>query len=450
MRIQLSDHFNYKKLLLFVLPSIAMMVFTKIYSIVDGLFVSNFVGKEEFTAINLMTPMFIILGAVGFMFGTGGSALVSKTLGEGESEKAKRIFSMLVCVIVITGVLFTALGEIFLPQIAVLLGANEEIYEYCIIYGRIMLGSLTFYMLLYIFQSFFAVAEKARLGLIVTVISGIMNIVLDALFIIVFKWGIIGAAVATAISQVFGGLFPFIYFLAKNNSLLRLKKPLWNFKLLLKACTNGSSEFLSNISASVIILLYNFQLMKLAGNDGVAALGAIMYIATISSSVFSGYTVGSSPIISYNLGAQNKSEMNNLLRKSLVILFIFDILMTGFSETFAIPLTKLFVGYDETLYNMTLHGLRIYAISFLLLGFNIFASAFFTAFNNGLVSVAISFSRTVFVISTIMVLPIFLHLDGVWWAVTVAEVLAVITSIAFVVGFRKKYGYSLFNRKTQD
>lgn len=451
MRIRLSEHFTYKNLLLFVLPSVVMTVFTQVYSIVDGLFVSNFVSTEAFKAVNLMMPLFIILGAVGFMFGTGGSALVAKTIGEGNREKANRIFSMLVCVIIVTGILVTAIGEIFLPQIVVFLKAEGEIYDYCIEYSRIILASMTFFMLLNIFQSFFVVAEKARLGFIVTVVAGVTNMVLDALFIIGFEWGITGAAIATTVSQVLGGLFSVIYFMVKNNSLLRLKKPMWDFKALLKAGTNGSSEFLANISASVVSLLYNFQLMNLVGTDGIAAYGTIMYISMIFMSIFMGYAIGVSPIISYNFGAQNKDEMNNLLQKSLVIMFILGVVMTGLSEALAVPLTKLFVGNDKILFNMTLRGMRIYAISFFLCGFNMFSSAFFTALNNGFVSAAIAFARTlIFQTTAVMVLPIFWKLDGVWLAIIVAEVLAICVNAAFIVGYRKKYGYSIFSRKLNE
>ena len=445
MRIQLSEHFTYKKLLLFALPTIATMLFSMIYAIVDGLFASNFVGKSAFTAINLIVPFISILGAIGFMFGAGGSALVAKAIGEGEREKANHIFSLLVCVIVSSGILCTVIGEIFLPQIAVLLGANEETYEYCMLYGRIVLGSLTFFMLQNIFQGFFVVAEKAKLGLIITVCSGLTNIILDALFVLAFKWGIVGTAVATSASQMVGSVIPIIYFLSKNNSLLRFAKPVWNIKALIRTCTNGSSEFLTTISSSVVTLLYNFQLLKLAGNDGVAAFGVITYIATIFMYIFSGYAVGCSPIISYHFGAKNELEVKNVLRKSLVIIFISGIIMTGLSEALAYPLTKIFVSSDEGLCNMTVNGLRIYVVCFLICGVNIFASAFFTALNNGFASFAISFIRTViFQISAIMVLPIFFYLNGVWCAILVSESLAIIISIAFLVGYRKKYNYSIF------
>ena len=442
MRIRLSDHFNYRRLLRFVAPPIIMMVFTSVYSVVDGLFVSNFVGKSALTAINLIFPLLLILGAVGLMLGTGGSALISKLIGEGESEKADRIFSMLVIVIVGVGALFTIVGEIFVPQISRLLGAEGEVYHYCVLYGRILLGVMPFCMSQFVFQSFFVTAEKSKLGLILTVAAGVLNMILDAIFVAGCGWGLIGAAAATAASQTLGGVFPIIYFLRKNDSLLRIVKPEWNFRALAKAATNGSSEFLVNISASIVTILYNNQLMKLVGDDGVAAYGAIMYVVMIFLSVFMGFTVGSSPVVGYHYGAKNIAELRSLFVKSLVVVTVFGVVMTVVSEALAPLLCKMFVGYDEELYVLTLHGFRIYAISFLICGYNMFASGFFTALNNGLVSAIISFVRTlVFQILAVMLLPLAMGLEGVWWSINVAEGGSLIVSAAMIIGYRKRYGY---------
>ena len=408
MRIQLSEHFDYKKLLRFVLPSVVMIVFTLIYGVVDGLFISNFVGKSALTAINLIMPLLIIMGAIGFMIGTGGSALVAKTLGEKEPEKAHAYFSMLVICMVAAGLLLTVLGQLLLPKIASLLGAAGATYDYCVLYGRIVL-----------------------------------NIVLDALFVAGFRWGLAGAAIATAVSQIFGGVFPVLYFMRRNDSLLRFAKPIWDMKILLKSCANGSSEFLSNISASVVTLLYNFQLMKIAGEDGVAAYGAIMYVSMIFLAFFMGYAVGCSPVISYHYGAKNQDELKNLFRKSLVIMGVLGVGMTALAEGLAVPLSKMFVGYDDALFVMTLRGYRIYAFSFLICGFNVFGSALFTALNNGWVSAVISFIRTlVLPAAAILALPVFFALDGVWMAINVSEGLALLVTFAFMWGKRKKYRYA--------
>ena len=442
MRIKLSDHFNRRKLIRFTLPSMVMMIFTSIYSVIDGLFVSNFVGKTPFAAINLIMPLLIIVGALGFMIGTGGTAIVSKTLGEGKKELANRYFSMLVYVTVGGGILFAIVGEIFLPTASVLLGAEGEMLENCILYGRILLASMPFFMLQNVFQSFFVTAEKPHLGLAVTVAAGVANIVLDALFVAVFQFGLAGAAWATAISQTIGGLFPIIYFVRKNDSLLRLTKTSFSGKILLHTCTNGSSELMSNISASIVTMLYNFQLMRVAGEDGIAAYGAIMYVSFIFCAIFIGYSVGIAPVIGYHFGAGNSSELKNLLKNSLILIGIGGFLMTALSFALSAPISKIFVGYDQALYQLTVRGFQIYAFSFLLCGINIFGSAFFTALNNGLLSAVISFLRTLlFQLVCVLILPVFLGVDGIWLAITAAELAALVVTVSLLVANRKKYRY---------
>ena len=442
-RIQLSDHFTYGRLLRFTLPSIVMMIFTSIYSVVDGLFVSNFVGKTPFAAINLIMPILIVLGALGFMIGTGGSAIVAKTLGERDTERANHYFSMLVYVTVVGGVLLTALGELLLRPMCVLLGAKGEMLENCVLYGRIVLLALTAFMLQNVFQSFLITAEKARLGLIITVLSGVTNMVLDYVFIALLHWGLTGAALATALSQMVGGVTPFVYFLRENDSLLRLTKTRFDGKILLKTCTNGSSELMSNISASVVTMLYNFQLMSLAGEDGIAAYGVVMYVNFIFAAIFVGYSIGTAPVIGYQYGAQNHAELKNLFRRSLVLMTLSGAGMALLAEALAQPLTQIFVGYDAGLYAMTLRGFRLYSVSFLITGINIFGSSFFTALNNGVVSAAISFLRTlVFQVVVVLVLPAIFGLDGIWFAITAAELLALAVTILFFVLKRKEYHYA--------
>ena len=442
-RIQLSDHFTYGRLLRFTLPSIVMMIFTSIYSVVDGLFVSNFVGKTPFAAINLIMPILIVLGALGFMIGTGGNAIVAKTLGERDTERANHYFSMLVYVTVVGGVLLTALGELLLRPMCVLLGAKGEMLENCVLYGRIVLLALTAFMLQNVFQSFLITAEKARLGLIITVLSGVTNMVLDYVFIALLHWGLTGAALATALSQMVGGVTPFVYFLRENDSLLRLTKTRFDGRILLKTCTNGSSELMSNISASVVTMLYNFQLMSLAGEDGIAAYGVVMYVNFIFAAIFVGYSIGTAPVIGYQYGAQNHAELKNLFRRSLVLMTLSGAGMALLAEALAQPLTQIFVGYDAGLYAMTLRGFRLYSVSFLITGINIFGSSFFTALNNGVVSAVISFLRTlVFQVVVVLVLPAIFGLDGIWFAITAAELLALAVTILFFVLKRKEYHYA--------
>ena len=442
MKIKLSDHFTYSKLLRFVFPSIIMMVFTSIYGVVDGLFVSNFAGKTAFASINLVMPFVMILGGIGFMIGTGGTALVSKVLGEGKKEKANEIFTMMIIFTFLLGALLAVIGVISMPWVAKFLGATEEMMADCVIYGRIVTGFTVAFMLQNVFQSFLIAAEKPKLGLLATVLAGITNMALDAIFIIVFKWGVAGAAIATGLSQCVGGIFPLIYFLRKNSSLLRLTKTKLEIKPILNACGNGSSELMSNISSSVVSMIYNFQLMKYVGEDGVSAYGVLMYVQFIFVAIYIGYAIGCAPITGYHFGARNHNELKNMLRKSSFLSAVSGVVLTILAIALSSPLAKLFVGYDEELYELTRHAFRLFAYSFLLAGFNIFTSSFFTALNNGAVSAAISFMRTlIFQTSSVLILPIFLGVDGIWWAITVAEFFAFILSLIFLFAKRKKYNY---------
>lgn len=440
--IQLSDHFTYKKLFRFCLPPIIMMIFTSIYGVVDGLFVSNFVGKVPFAAINLIYPFVMILGGVGFMIGTGGSAWVAKTLGEGDAENACRYFTMMIKLTTILGIVLSVIGIALLRPISCLLGATKAMVDDCVMYGRIVLGFNTAFMLQNVFQTFLTTAEKPKLGLAATVAAGITNMTLDALFIAVFKWGVAGAALATGISQCVGGILPLIYFLRPNGSLLRLVKTKMEGSVLVKACVNGSSELMSNIAASLVSVLYNLQLLRLEDENGVAAYGTLMYIQFIFIAIFIGYTIGTAPVISYHYGAQNHDELKSLLRKSLILMGAAGVIMMILANVLAGPLASIFVGYDAKLFEMTKHAFRLFSFSFLLAGINIFASAFFTALNNGGISAAISFLRTlVFQVLSVLILPIFFQLDGIWWAITVAELLACFITMTFLIAKRKKYHY---------
>ncbi len=443
MNIQLSDHFTYNKLIRFVIPSIVMMIFTSIYSVVDGLFVSNFVGKIPFAAVNLILPFVFILGSVGFMFGTGGSALVAKTLGEGDKERANQYFSLLILVSLISGIVFAALGFIFITPIAKLLGAEGEMLKYCVVYGRILLLALPAFMLQNMFQSFLVTAEKPGVGLAVTVAAGVSNIILDALFIAILDLGIVGAATATAISQCIGGLIPVLYFSRKNTSLLIFTKTKFMGKALLQSASNGASELMTNVSMSLVSMLYNLQLMRIVGENGIAAYGVIMYVQFIFLAIFIGYSIGTAPIIGYNFGSANHKELKNVLKKSLILITSTGILLMIVAFIGSNPLSKIFVGYDQELFEMTARGFRFYAISFLLCGFSIFGSSFFTALNNGIVSATISFLRTVvFQVAAVLILPIFWGIDGIWAAISVAEFLALIVTIILLVKYRKKYNYA--------
>lgn len=441
-RIQLSDHFTYRRLLRFVISPILMMICTSLYSIVDGFFVSNFVGKTPFAAVNLIMPIAMGVAAIGFMIGTGGSAIVSKTLGEGKLDKANEYFSLLIYTAIAISVTLSVLGFLFIRPISVLLGASGELLENCVVYGRILFVSMPAFILMNIFQNFFIAAEKPSLSLKVSLLAGLTNIVLDFVFIVVLKWGIAGAAWATAAGEFLGGILPMIYFARKNDSLLKLTKTSYNGRILLKAFTNGSSEMVTNLSQSVVGVLYNFQLMRLAGENGVAAYGIIMYVNFIFMAIFFGYSIGTGPIIAYQYGAGNHEELRNVFKKSIRLVVATGVTLMVLAEVLNVPLIKVFASYDQEMFDMTSHGFRIYAIAFLVIGINVWGSAFFTALNNGVVSAAISFLRTlIFQVSAILILPQILGIDGVWSAVVVAEVLALLVTVMFLVKNKEKYHY---------
>lgn len=440
--IRLSEHFTFKKLLRFTLPSIAMMVFGSVYSIIDGVFVSNFVGKTSFAAVNLMMPFLMMFSSVGFMVGTGGSALIAKTLGEKNSERARKLFSVLVYLLAAVGVVMSIISSVFIREIAVWLGATGEMLGDCVLYARICLISLAAFMLQNAFQAFLVAAERPKMGFLVTAVAGIANIVLDFLFIVVLDWGLKGAAIATVVAQSIGGLAPLVYFALPNRSLLRLGKPLFDAKALLRVCTNSSSELVTNLSMSLVNMLYNFQLMRYVGESGVVAFGVIMYVCFIFLSVYMGYSIGSAPIVSFNYGAENHNELRAVLRKSLTLIFFMSLAMTAASELLARGLASVFVGYDTQLLDFTTNAFRLYALSFLFAGFNIYSSSFFTALNNGLVSAGISFSRTLlFETAAVLLLPCILGVKGIWLSMTFAELFAFVLSCVMLVALSKRYHY---------
>lgn len=441
--IQLSDHFTLGRLFRFCLPSVVMMVFTSIYGVVDGYFVSNYVGKTPFAAVNLIMPFLMILGGVGFMIGTGGSALVAKHLGEKDDDLARRVFSMMLMLTIILGVSVSVLGFIFAENVAMLLGADSEMLPYCATYARTCLIFNTMFMLQNVFQSFLVTSERPKLGLVVVVAAGCTNMVLDALFIAVFQWGVVGAALATGLSQTVGGLLPLIFFLRKNNgSKLHMVMTKLEFRPVLQACTNGASELMTSISSSIVSMLYNMQLLKLAGENGISAYGVLMYVQFIFAAVYIGYSIGTAPITGYNYGAQNHDELRNIRTKSIKTMLITGVIMVVIAELLAPVLAGIFVGYDQELFDMTVHAFRLFSFTFLLSGFNIWCSSFFTALNNGAVSAIVSFLRTlVFQLAAVLILPIFFKLDGVWISVAFAEVCAFIISTIFLVAKKKKYNY---------
>ncbi len=441
-RIHLSEHFTYGKLLRFTFPSIVMNIFASLYIVVDGYFVADFVGKTEFAAVNLIIPVLNIMGTIGYMFGVGGSALIAKTLGEKNRKKANSLFSMIVMTSMVLGILMTIAGFIFMPQITASLGAEGRLLENTVLYGRIFILALPVWILVYEFQLFFVTAEKPGLGLTVTVCAGLCNILLDAIFIIVFKWGLAGAAAASALTQFVGGVFPLFYFGRKNNSLLKLVKPVWDGRALFKCCINGSSEFMAEAATSLVGIVYNIQLLKYAGEDGVVIYGLLMYFSLIFCAVFVGYSNGVGAVFSYHYGAQNHEELKNLRKRSLVIIWLTSVIMFILSETLALPFSALFLGDQGQLVQRAVHAFRIFSIGYLFTGMAIFSSAFFTALNDGQVSALISFLRTfIFDLGAVLLLPLLLGVDGIWCSVVFAELMATVTGSIFMVALRKKYHY---------
>lgn len=436
--IELSDHFNCRRLLRYTFPSIVMVIFTSVYGVVDGFFVSNFAGKTQFAAVNFIMPVLIILGCLGFMFGTGGSALIAKTIGDGNGKKAKEIFSMLVCVSVVLGVLLAVCGVLILRPVAAFMGADGQLLDDCVLYGRIILLILPFYILQSEFQCLFVCAQKPKQGLFVTVAAGIINMILDAVLVAGLSLGLVGAAAATAFSQLVGGIIPLIYFSHKNSSLLRFCKFTFDFKALIKICSNGASEFVNNISLALIGMIYNVKLMKSAGENGVAAYGVLMYVSMIFQSVFIGYSVGSAPIFSYHHGADNRDELKSLLKKSIIIISVSSVVMFVSGELLGGLFSSLFVGYNKELFDMTAHAFSIFSFSFIFVGTAVFGSSYFTALNDGLTSAMLSFMRTfVFQVGSVLILPILLGLDGIWWSLAVAEALSAAVTVLFIA-FKKR------------
>lgn len=444
MQIKLSDHFTYGRLLRFTFPSIAMMIFTSIYGVVDGFFVSNFAGKTPFAAVNLIMPLLMIVATVGFLFGTGGTAIVSNVLGQGDRERANRYFSLFTYLSLGLGIFFSLLGFVLIRPISRMLGAQGALLENCVVYGRIILLATPFYILQLLFQSFFVTAEKPKLGLAVTVCSGVTNMVLDAVLVTLLPQPhkLAGAAIATSISQAVGSIVPLVYFFRENTSLLRLGPTRYDGGAVAQATINGSSEFMSNISMSLVGTLFNLQLIHYAGENGVAAYGVMMYVSMIFSGAFIGYSIGTAPVIGFHYGAQNHAELKSLLRKSLVLLSILGICMTAAAELMAQPLAQFFVGYDPALMQLTVSGFRIFALCFLFMGFAVFASGFFTALSDGLTSALISFLRTlVFEVAAVLILPNLLGIDGIWFSIVAADMLSVVLSFCFLAIKRKKYHY---------
>ena len=442
MKVELAGHYGLRRLVKTSLPMIAMMIVTSIYSIVDGYFISNFAGSTAFAAMNLVWPALALISAAGLMIGTGGSTLVSKTLGEGDTDRANEIFTMLVHIALIIGAILTVGLFIFMKPLVIALGAEGEMIPKAVMYGRIVVLAMPEFIMQMMFQSFYMTAERPELGTRMSIISGCINIALDALFVVGFKWGLIGAAIATALALAVGGIYPLWFFSSKKNNthLQFVCFSRIDWKAITRTCTNGMSEYVGNIALNIVSIGYNLQLMKYIGENGVSAYGIIMYVGFIFAAVYIGYNLCVSQVIAFNFGAGNRAELRSLLKKSLLLIGIGGVIMTALAEGAAPLLAKIFVGYDAELCSLTVRALRIYMLSFLICGFNMFCSAWFTALNNGLVSATAAFVRTlIFELGAVMIVPEIIGIDGIWLAVSIAEVLAVLMSAILILAYRKRY-----------
>ena len=442
MEIGLDGHFTYRKLLRFVASPVLMMLFTSLYGVVDGFFVSNYVGSTGLAAVNLIWPLVMGVSTIGFMVGSGGSAVVSKTLGEGDHQKANSYFSLLIYVTAGVGLALSVLFFFFIRPVSVALGASGPLLADCVSYGRWLTVFALPFILQVAFQSFLVTAGKPDLSLGFSIFGGAANMVLDWLFIVPLHMGVAGAALATGLGQVIGGVIPLVYFLGKNNSLLSLGRTKWNGWVLLKTCTNGASEMVTNPSTTVVQTLYNIRLMGLVGEAGVAAYGIILYVMFVFTALYYGYAMGAAPLVGFHFGARNRRELKSLFRKSIVLLLGAGVILTALAEAVSGPLTAVFAGYDPDLFALTLRGFRLYALSFLLMGMSVWGSAFFTALSNGLVSAVISFLRTlVFETGAVLLLPLVLGLDGIWLSGLAAEIASLAVTVGFFRRMGPRYGY---------
>lgn len=443
MEIKLSDRFTYPKLLRFTIPTMLMILCTSSYGIVDGVFISNFAGVTDFSAVNLMFPFIYGAATLGYMFGSGGNAVIAKLLGEKDDCGANRAFSMIVLSGLFLGVITAAVMYVLTPSFARSVGAAGALYESAVKYAKICFLFTPPFILQTMFLSFFIAAGKPKLSLYVNIVSGVINIFFDWLFIAEFNLGVEGAASATGLGQLSGAVIPLIYFIRKNSSLLKLTaKFKFNGKILGLTCANGSSEMVTNLSMSIVNTLYNAALIETAGEPGPAAYGVVLYLNFLFAAIFLGYSQGSAPIVSYDYGARNVSELQNITKKSLTLMLSLGVFCTAFAYFVSPPFARVFCAGNPELYELAVHGSQIFAFSYLLSGFNIWASAFFTALSNGLISALLSFLRLfVFQIGCILILPRIFGLSGIWASIAVAEVLAAVPAAVCLFACRNKYGY---------
>lgn len=438
----IAQEFNLISLLRFVAPTVVMLVFMSLYQMVDAVFVSKFVGENALSALNIVYPFPSIVIAVSIMLATGGSAIIARNMGEGKEKEAKENFSFIVLVGAVIGVAIATAGILFIEPLIYMLGATPSLYDYCYEYLFILVLSVPLSVFQMLFQSFFVTAGKPHLGLTLTVLGGVSNIVLDYVFIVLCGFGVSGAALATSIGYSIPGLFGLIYFAVSRKGTLYFVKPVFRWGVLFKCCINGSSEMVNNLAVAVTTFLFNVLMLKYEGEAGVAAITIVLYAQFLMTSAFMGFSSGIAPVVSFNYGSGNVRQLKKIFKISVWVIAVVSAAVFVIAETCSDVVIMVFTPAGSEVFGLTKYGFAIFSFSFLCTGMNIFASALFTAFSNGKISAILSFLRTfVFLTACLLFLPLFWGVDGIWLAVPVAEVMALFVSVYYLVRFKKVYQY---------
>ena len=442
MKNSLEKDFNFIGLLRFTLPTVVMMIFTATYTIVDGFFVSRFIGTDALSSVNIAFPLFNAALAIGVMIGAGGSALIAKKMGEGKAQEAKENFTLLIVSCFVIGAILMAAAGLNMEPLMRFLGADDKLLPGCMTYGYLLLPFAIPTLLQMAFQYWFVTAGKAELGLKLTVAAGIANMVLDYVFIVLFDWGVAGAAIATGSGILIPSMFGLVFFARNKSGTLHLVKPRWDGQVLVKSCTNGASEMVTELSNAITTFLYNIVMMRLAGSDGVASMTIVLYLDFLLKSALLGFAMGVGPVFSYNYGSQEHDKLKKFFKYSIKFVSITSVCLFTFAYVFAPQLSGIFAEEGTMVYELAVKGFKLYCFGFLFTGVSIFSSALFTAFSNGAVSATISFFRTfLFIVVGLLTLPNIIGITGAWISGPIGECVAMLVSVGFLVVFRKKYKY---------
>ncbi len=451
MEHALAKKFSLASLLLFAAPNIIMMIVLSMYIIVDGMFVARFIGTTALSAINMFYPAICFEMALGIMIATGGSAIAAKKLGEGKQKEAQNNLSFLMVVEGSFGIVIAVVGNLFTAEIVSFLGASAAQAPLSITYAKIIFSFAPAFFLQTAFQTFFVTAGKPALGLIVTILGGVANILLDYIFMAPLRLGVTGAAIATGIGYCIPAMVGVIFFLKAKTNPFHFVRPRFDGKVLLQACANGSSEMVTNLSNAVTTFLFNFTLLQFYGEDGVASITIILYFQYLFTALYFGYSNGIAPIISYKYGNDDRKQLQALFKNSVLFLIISSIAANVLLHFTISKLLTIFTAENSPVYQITLHGFSIYSMAFMIMGLGIFSSAMFTAFSDGITSAIISFSRTfLFIVGAILLLPAILGERGVWLAVPIAEAFGFLISILYLIGKKQKFHYIPQRKSVKD